>query len=266
MVWKKLQKIIDTINSYYAFAVLLYVGVLYISNHSRVFLFVAVGFTPLIAAWGGYLLHGYLDSRNQKHGFSLVSHNMTYEINGRNQYTLKVLSRVKAQASRMMAYPIGYQWSGSGQGALPILGNPRQKLMGTIEPKERLRGDMTFAPYKEAVSSEDDWSYWFVGFDHALYKGEEADIMYAQNFEDKKKQARPCLYYVVNTSLKKLEMHVKFADGRLPKSVTSSYSNLSDRRHAKPCEGVIFEPELQYASWTIENPKFGRCYRIDWQY
>jgi hypothetical protein len=262
---KKLQKVIDTFNSYYSFALVLYAFVLYTAAHSHVFLFIAIALTPVLTGWGGYLIHGYLSNRNLKHGFKLISNVMNYELLGNNKYLLSFKTDIEAEASRMMTYPIGYQWSGSGDGAVPQLADPKQKLIGVVKEASNEGRSASVMPYKETVSSEGDWNYWFVGFDHALYPGEKAQIRYSQLFEDKQRIAKPCIYYLVNTPMKRLELNVKFPANALPKTVTSSYFKLEDRRHAHTCEGVQYDPEKQWASWVIENPKYGYSYRIDWQ-
>ena len=263
---KKFQKVIDTFNSYYSFALVLYAFVLYAAAHSQVFLFVAIALTPILTAWGGYLIHSYLFDRNLKHGFKVISHAMNYEIVGNNRYKLNIKTDLKAQASRLMTYPIGYQWSGSGDGSLPKLADPQQKLVGVVKHSEVNGESARIIPYRETVSSEGDWNYWFVGFDHALYPGDKVSVNYSQDFEDKKKIAKPFIFCLVNTPMKRLELSVKFPSDALPKSVSSSYSKLADRRHAHNCPGVQFDPEKQWATWIIEKPKFSYSYRIDWRY
>lgn len=265
MDWSKLHKLVEAVNTYYAFAVLMYVAVLYVSSRSHIFLWALLAATPLLAMWTGYLLKSYVDNRNQKHGFRVLSDATTYEIMDHNRYKLHVRTTIKAEANRMMAYPIGYQWTGEGKGMTPMLADPDQKLMGVVLKYDSEKGTAYVEPYKETVSSEDDWNYWFVALGRALYKGDTADIKYSQDFYDPKKKAKPCLYYMVNSKLEKLELNVKFSPNALPARVTGSYFKLNDRRHSYVQKGVAYDPDKQWATWTIDKPKYGYCYRIDWQ-
>ena len=266
MDWTKLHKFVEAINSYYAFAVLMYAAALYVANNSRLFWWVLAAATPLLAGWTGYLIRSYLDARNQKHGFQLLSHAVTYEILPANKYRYRLSACIKAEANRMMVYPVGYQWSGEGAGSVPRLGDKGQYLIGAINKYDVENESAKIAPYKESISSEGDWYYWFIGLSRALYKGETADIKYTQEFSDPKKKAKPYLYHMVNTSIKRLELNVKFPENALPKSVSCSYFKLSDRRRTYSSKGLEYSTDKQLATWVVEKPKFGYCYRIDWQY
>lgn len=265
MDWSKLHKLVEAINTYYAFTVLMYVATLFVLSHSQFFWWGVLALTPVVAAWSGYIFRSYLDGRNHKHGFKLLSQNMTYEIGADAVNTLRYTTQVQAQANRMMVYPVGYQWSGGTEGHVPRIIYPDQKLVGVVERYDAKSNTAKVASYKEVVSSEDDWNYWFVSFDKALYKGDTAIIKYVQEFEDKKHTAKPCLYYLVNTPMKRLELNVKFPANKLPKEVTCSYVKLSDRRKSYPSKGVYFDSDKQWATWIIEKPKYGYCYRIDWR-
>jgi hypothetical protein len=262
---KKVQKLIEAINTYYGFAVLLYVAALYIATHNQFFWWILLGATPFLAGWTGYLLKGHFEDRNLKHGFRVLSNEMFYEILGDDKYRLHFCTKLKAEANRMMVYPIGYQWSGGTEGSVPVLGDPSQSIVGVVNLYDPVTGRTKVSSYKEKVSSESDWNYWFVGFDHALYKGEEVEIVYTQDFSDKKHIAKPWMYYMVNTTTNKLELSVKFPADALPKSVTSSFTKLNDRRKVYPSKGVEYVPEKQWATWVIRKPKLNHVYRIDWQ-
>lgn len=265
MDWSKLNKLVEAVNTYYAFAVLLYVAVIYVSKNSQLFLLILLALTPLIAGWTGYLLHSYMQGRNQKHGFRLLSQVMTYEVRKNNKYFLRYTTTLRAEANRMMVYPIGYQWSGSTQGEVPTILNPEHRLVGVVQQYDPATHSAKVSSHTESVSSEDDWNYWFVGFNKALYKGDVTEIKYAQGFDDKSKLAKPCLYYLVNTPMDTLELNVKFPADQLPTVVTSSCFKLSDRRRSYPGKGLDYNPEKQWATWSIDKPKVGHCYRIDWR-
>lgn len=265
MDWKKVQKLIEAVNTYYGFAVLVYLAVLYIASHNHIFWWALLTLTPVLAGWTGYLLKGYLEGRNLKYGFQVESHEVTYEILGSNRYRYTLSTQVKAAANRLMTYPVGYQWSGEGIGSIPKLPISGQSLLGIISKYNSDTGTAHITPYKEQVSSESDWNYWFVGLDHALYKGETANIKYIQDFYDARKKAKPYLYHMVNTATKKLELNVKFSAENLPTHVSGSYFKLNDRRRTYLAKGVVYNPDTQVATWTISRPKYGYCYRIDWQ-
>lgn len=265
MDWSKLHKLVEAVNTYYAFTVLLYVAVIYVSSHSQIFLWILLALTPVIAGWTGWLLQSYFAGRNEKHGFRLLDHVMTYEVLGGNRYRYSLQARVRAEANRLMVYPVGYQWSGEGPVYLPQIRDKGQHLVGTVENYNSDTAAAHVAPYKEIVASEADWNYWFVGFDRALYRGEIAEIHYTQDFYDAKKKAKPCFYHMVNSSVKKLEMNVRFPADALPTTVTASYFSLKDRRRVHMSKEIEYSPDKQWVTWTVKKPKFGYCYRIDWQ-
>lgn len=266
MDWSKLNKLVEAVNTYYAFAVMMYVAVLYVSKNSQIFLWILFALTPVIAGWTGYLLKSYLESRNEKHGFRLLSNTMTYEVLGADKYRYTLHAVIQAEANRMMVYPVGLQWSGEGIAHMPRLSDPDQYLIGTITKYDREKKLARVAPYKEVVSSESDWNYWFIGLQRALYKGETAEITYSQEFHDLKKKAKPYIYHMVNTSVKQLELSVRFPAEALPVKVTGSYFSLKDRRRIYTSADVQYSPDKQWASWVVKKPKFGYCYRIDWRY
>jgi hypothetical protein len=265
MDWSKLHKLVEAVNTYYAFAVLIYVAVLYVSGNSQIFLWVLFALTPVLAGWTGYLLRSYLSLRNQKHGFRLLSQAMTYEILPNHKYLLKFAISLQSEANRMMVFPVGYQWSGGGHGSIPRILTPGQQLIGVVKDYDTHTNTAHVTAHTENVSSEDDWSYWFVGFNRAMYKGEKTEIKYVQEFVDKQHIAKPCLYYMVNSPMDKLVLNVNFNDGELPQNVTCSYFKLSDRRRSYPSQGMEYDPDKQWATWTIDKPKYGYCYRIDWK-
>lgn len=264
MVLHKLHKFVEIINTYYAFAVLMYVVALYVSSHSQLFWWIIASVTPILAAWSGFLFKSYLDGRNQKHGFKLLSQVMSYEIDDNNLYTLRYTTSLEALANRLMIYPVGYQWSGESEGSIPRILSANHKLVGVINKYDHDSKTAKVRSYSENVPTEEEWDYWFVGFEKALYRGDKALVKYEQEFLDKKRKAKPCLYYVVNTPMEKLELNVKFAKSKMPSRVECSYFKLSDRRKIVKSDGVIFDPEKQWAVWSIEKPKLGYCYRIDW--
>lgn len=260
-VLKKLQKFIEAINTYYAFALLLYAGVLYAASNSTFFFWVVLCATPLIAAWSGYLLRAFIEQRIQRHGFRIVSDSMSYEIGQHHDYTLHYSTHLLAAADHLMMYPICYQWSGSGTEGIPQLANEGQQLLAPLRIGHHRTGP--FEPM--AVSTEGNWHYWFVAFNPPVHKGSEVEIKYSQDFQDKRGTAKPYIYYFVRTSMKKLELSVKFPSDFHPTNVTSSFIKAGDpnRPYRKP--GVIYDADKQWAIWTINKPKRGYYYRIDWQ-
>jgi len=259
-VLKKLQKIIEAINTYYAFALLAYAAVLYIASDSTLFIWALLCLTPVLAAWGGYLLRAFIEHRIQRYGFRILTGSMTYEIGRNHNYTLRYATRLQAEADHLMMYPICYQWSGSGTEGIPQLANEGQQLLAPLHARHRAGA---FEPM--AVSNEGNWHYWFIAFNPPVHKGQEVEIKYTQDFQDKQGTAKPYVYYFVRNSMKKLELSVKFPPEFHPVSVTSSYVKASDpnRPYAKP--GVEYDADKQWATWVIHNPKRGHYYRIDWQ-
>lgn len=148
---------------------------------------------------------------------------------------------------------------------MPLLDNPKQKLIGAVDALDKDTGLAKVGPYKELVSTEGEWCYWLVGLERPVYKGEIVEIGYAQEFYDARKSAKPYLNFIVNSSMKMLELNVKYPDGMLPATVIGNVFRLNDRRHGYPSKDVIFDRDKQGATWVIRSPKFGRPYRIDWQ-
>lgn len=262
---KRLHKAIEAINTYYAFAVLLYVAALYIASHSQYFLWLLIIITPLIAGWTGYIVRTYLDKRNHKFGFRLLALSMSYEIIDQKHYKLRFSIKIKAASNRMMVYPVGYKWTGTGKASIPMLKNASQKILGVVSDPDAINGIAKVGPYEEMVSSEGDWCYWLVGLEKPLYKGEIAEIHYTQDFYDAKRTAKPYMNFMVNSTMQKLELNVKYPESMMPQKVSGSVFNLNDRRHAHPSADVTFDPDKKWATWTIEKPKLGRSYRINWQ-
>ncbi len=265
MDWSKLHKLVEAINTYYAFAVLMYVVVLYVSGHSQLFFWLFIALTPLLTAWSGYLLNSYLGLRQQRHGFKMVSNVMTYEILGNNRYILRYALTLKAIADHLISYPIGYQWTGDGSESLPTITGEGQQLIGVIRQYDPETATAKVGPYQEILPYEREWHYWLVGLNPPVNHGETVEIKYHQAFHDKKKVAKPSLYYMVKNPMKRLELSVKFPVDDLPKHVSGSYIKPSDPRVSHRTEGVRYEPDKQWATWVIEKPRTGYTYRIDWK-
>lgn len=261
---KKLRKLIEAINSYYSFAVLLYAAALYAASHSRLFLWVLAGTTPLLAGWTGYLLNSYLQSRNYRQGFKIVSDVMTYEINSKHRSTLRYSTELKAGANHLVVYPIGYQWTGDGEESVPQITKPGQQLLATTERLDRKNTSANLAPYNLTGSTEGEWHYWFVAFNPPVHMGDTVHIRYQQEFNDKAGTSKPVLYYTVRVPMKRLELNVKFPAGALPKNVTCSFIKPSDPSRPRKSSGVKYDPDKQWATWVIDKPKKGYCYRIQW--
>lgn len=263
MDWNKLHKFVETINTYYAFAVLLYVAILYVASHSQLFWWILLALTPLIAGWTGFIFKSYLLLRNTRHGFKLLSDVMTYEVKGMHRYTLRYKTTLKAVNNHILSYPLGYQWTGEGEESIPIIKTPNYQLGGIIRQKPD--GSVTVEPYKEVISSQGEWHYWFIGLNPAAYKNDIVELNYEQDFYDRKKKAESCLFYPIKHPMNKLELNVKFSMEALPKKVSCSYIKLSDPRRIRHGKGMQYDPDKQWATWVIDNPKKGYCYRIDWQ-
>jgi len=259
----KVQKLIEAINTYYAFVVLVYAAAVYVARHNHLFFWLAAAATPLLAGWTGYLLHSFVQRRYQRYGFRVLEDTMTYELIDRQRSRLRFAPKLRADADHLIVFPISYQWSGDGKESVPELLSQGQQLMGVIHGKAD--GTVQATPYEEIVASEGRWKYWLIGLKKPAYKGDIVEVAYQQHFFDGKKHAKPELYYKVRTPMRFLELNVKFAADMLPDTVSGSYSKPSDPRHEYASEGVDYDPNKQWATWRIENPKRGYCYRIHWQ-
>lgn len=265
MGWKRLQSIIDTFNSYYSFALVLYAAILYVSSHNHLFLFIALGLLPVLAAWGGYLIRGYLTLRNQRYGFKIISDKMTYEIVNKTRFKLAFNTKIQAEIDHVFIYPFGHRWSGKGEESTPKLIGSGLQLLGVVQGASEYDDKAIVGPYIERLTSEEDWRYWMAALEKPLYKGETADIRYAQSFVDEASSARQYINYFVRTPMKRLELNVKFPNGSIPKTVKLSYYKRNDMRHAYEADGLVFDPDRQWVTWVINKPKKGYCYNISWK-
>lgn len=261
---QKIQKWVEAINNYYAFGVLVYGVALYATSHSQLFWWVVGIATPLLTGWTGYLAKSAVEQRNQRHGFRVVSDAMTYEINSNKKYTLRYNTEVKAGVDHLMVYPIGYRWSGHGDEGLPKISGKGQRLMAGVKHLNK-NGTATIAPYDASVSTDGDWHYWFIAINPPALKDDIIQIKYAQEFYDKKGQARTYVRYFVRVPMKRLELNVKFPSKVLPATIVGSYIKPSDPSRRFVASGVEYNPDRQWATWTIDKPKKGYCYQIHWE-
>lgn len=259
---RKIRKWVDTINTYYAFALLLYALILFIARHSNIFLAFLLVTLPPLACWTGFLLRSYVDRRNQRYGFKMVSDSMTYEIRKDHRYVLRYSTKLQAAGDHLMTYPIGYQWTGAGkQGPPKVLAKKQQTLAVVHRAKN---GTEKTTPYKSADSTDGEWHYSFVAFNPPVHKGEVVYIDYSQEFHDKKHRAKPILYYFVRIPMKRLELTVTFPASALPKDVVGSYIKPSDPSRPFLKRGVRYNKGKRWATWVINKPKRGYCYRLTW--
>jgi hypothetical protein len=264
MDWKRFSKFVDAINSYYSFALVVYAAILYVSGHNHVFLFIALGVTPLLAGWGGYILRGYLQNRNQRFGFKLVSDKLTYEIRPNNSYRLSYRTKLKGCTDHLLVYPVIHKWTGKGMESTPQVAGQGQYLLSMIDKTALAKHELKLEPYISNESADGDWQMWFVAFNPAIQKGDTVEVDYSQEFFDKKKSAKPMLYYVARIPMKRLELNVKFTDGSMPKKVRATVIKPTDTNLPHEMSGVIFDPDKQLITWVIHNPKRGYCYRLNW--
>jgi hypothetical protein len=65
--------------------------------------------------------------------------------------------------------------------------------------------------------------------------------------------------------MQRLELNVKFNKKTLPNKVTSSIIKPSNPERPFAKTGVEYSRDKQWATWVIDNPKRGYCYRIHWE-
>lgn len=262
---QKIQKWVEAINTYYAFAVIVYPLILFATQHSQVFLWIFAITTPLLAAWSGFLFKSFLERRHERHGFRTISDEMTYEIEGRHHATLRFHTTLKAATDYLMVYPIGYQWTGDGEEAVPKVTGKNQALLAHVAPHNKKLGALKMIPYEtDSVSADAGWHYWFIALNPPVYKGDIVEIKYEQEFQDKKKRAKPYIGYFVRTPLKQLRLNVRFPEKMPTQIVSAVFFKPSDPNHPIILQGIDYDPDKQWATLVIEKPKKG-CYRIQWQ-
>jgi hypothetical protein len=261
---KRFQKLAEAINTYYAFSVLIYATVLYLSRHSHLLFWSTLALAPLLAGWTGFLFRSWWEERTQRHGFQVVSDVMTYEIRDNHKYILRYATKLKAQVNHLMVYPIGYQWTGRGKESIPEVTGNGQQLLALVKRQADKKDTVKIAASRVTANTDGDWHYWFVALNPPVHRGETVDIRYAQTFYDTAGAPKPYLYYFVRTSMQRLELNVKFPAGHLPTKVVGSYIKLSDPRRPYEAKGVQYDPQKQWATWVVEKPKKGYCYRIEW--
>lgn len=265
MVWfKRLGSWAETVNTYYEFALLALAAALFAMRHTRVVELVVAIALPFLAGWSGYLIRAMLDQRDNRGGFRLVSNIMSYEIGKNNTYVLRYVTKLRATSDHLMVYPIGYQWTGSGEEGVPKVTGPGQQLLGPV--RRNARGTATKAvPYEStAVSADDHWHYWFVVFNPPLDANDVVDVRYTQEFRDKRRTAKPYLYYVVRVPMERLELRVKFPTRAVQVNITASFIKPSNPLKAYVAKGMHYDAESRTASWIIEKPKKGYSYRLHW--
>jgi hypothetical protein len=266
MELNKFQNVVNAVNSYYGFAIIIYAVALFLTGHGHLFWWAFIILTPILCAWGGYLLKPVVDRRVQRYGFRLLSDVMSYEISPNHKYTLRYTTKIKAEMDRLFVYPLSHQWTGSGEDeAAPVLSGSNQYLMGLVKDDHLKDHPQSIEPYELTLGSSGDWQFWFVAFNPPLHKGNTAEIKYSQVFHDPDGSAKPCLYYIVRTaSMKSLELNVKFPKNSAPKNVTASYTKPSNSTKFYKIKNFRYDHEKQWAILQIDNPKKGCCYRIDW--
>jgi hypothetical protein len=258
---EKIPKFVDLINSYYSFVLLVYALVLYAASHTHLFKYVFVIVTLALAGWLGYIIKGFLEQRNQRYGFKVLSNVMSYDVGRNDKYTLRFHTKIRAESDHLFVYPVGHQWTGGGQEVPPKVTGEGQTLLANIEKNGEVE---RVVPYRLTETTEGEWQYWFVALNPPLQKGETADIKYSQVFHDTSKTAIPSLYYYVRTSTKRLELNVTFPANSGTKKITATYAKLTDGMRPYVSNAVVYDPDKRLATWTIENPKKGYCYRISW--
>lgn len=257
---KKVNQWIDTINNYYAFALLVYTAALFVAGYTNLFFAVFITATPVIAGWSGYLLKGYIDKRNLLHGFRVESNIITYEVNQSHRYILHYDMKLKAGRDHRMMYPITYQWSGSGEESIPKLKSKHMRLMVPYQTSRKSPATGL------SLGSDSNWKYWFIALDPPAHKDDSVSIDYSQDFYDKKGKALPQLYYVVRVPMKRLVLNVSFAKGLEPRRVACSYTKPSRFDRQYESTGVEYDRTRRWATWTINNPKVGYHYKISWDF
>lgn len=257
---KKINDWIGAINNYYAFALLMYGAALYISSQSQMFVIVFMIATPVIAGWGGYLLKSFIDRRTLRHGFKVRSELMEYQIKPNRRYTLRYNTKLEARVDHSMVYSYSYQWTGDGDEAIPKVQGKGLQLMSPISASRKL------AAYRiSSDSTTGDWRYWFIAINPPVHRNDVIEINYIQDFYDKKNRARPYLYYFIRIPLDRLTLSVSFPKGDAPKRVSCSYIKPSSPNRPYETTGVEYDTTKNWATWTIDNPKLGYCYRIHWE-
>jgi hypothetical protein len=261
MDFKRLQKWMNSVNGYYAFALLLYGIGLYLFRHSNLIVWLVALVVPLLTGYLGYMTNSFLIDRHEAFGFTITSVTMTYELLGNSKYLLRYTLQLKARRDRLMVYPLNHIWTGAGVEGLPRLTNKGQQLLGTVQPDGK--GGVMVAPYVDS-RTDGEFKYWFAAFDPPIHRGESVEIKYHQEFKDTEGRAKPWLYYTVRTSIKQLELSVKYPADALPNTVRSGYFRLADRRRVYPTNGVRYDRDKQWATWSIQRPRARRGYQIDW--
>jgi hypothetical protein len=262
---RKIMKWMETVNTAYTFALVVSGVVFFVVRQSHFAPWIGAAFVLCLAGWGGYLLNEYRVRRSVRYGFTLRDVTMTYEINGNNRYKLKYLTKIKAATSHLMMYPIAYQWTGNGGESIPKVMGAGQRLLAPVKGRVDKHYVAKVVPYIMKRTSTGAWHYWFIAFDPPVHQGDEVTLNYAQDFHDIKGEAEPYLYYFVPTSMKRLELNVKFPAHAKPQKVVSEYIKPSDPSRPYAKAGVEYNPDKLWATWVINNPKKGYCYRIHWQ-
>lgn len=264
-ITKKLVKWMEMVNTTYAFAVLIAAIAVFIARHSKLALWIAVCVGPILGAWGGYLIKAYIERRNYLFGFKLRKVTMSYEIGNNHRYKLHYAGTIQAITNHSMVYPIGYQWTGSGEESVPKLTSKGQYLLAPVQGKIGREKMAKVVPYIVNRAANGDWRYWFIALNPPIDKGDEVTIKYSQEFNDKKGIAKPYLYYNARVPFDHLELNVKFPAGHRPNKIVGEYIKPSDPHRPFLQAELTYDPEKLWISWVVERPKKGYWYRIRWE-
>jgi hypothetical protein len=263
MVSKFLSSLVNTVNAYYSFALIIYVAFIYATRHNHFFIWIIIAATLSMAAWGGYTIHSLMQQRIQRYGFRTIKDSMTYDVSKPSRHILRYSTEIKAEADHLFVYPIAHQWTGSGAEEMPTVSEPGQQVLAQVNTIDKAEGPKV-GPYRLTMASGGEWQYWFVAFNPPMQKGDTALVKYSQAFNNADHTAKPCLYYYVSRSMARLELTVKFPPNEKTKAITAHFFKPSDNRRPFTIKDAHYDPDNHTANWVIDHPKKGYCYQINW--
>jgi hypothetical protein len=113
--------------------------------------------TIALAVWIGFAARTFYERRTQRRGFRVVSDVMTYEVGRHNKYVLRYKTTIEAKADHLIVYPLGHQWTGSGQESMPQVIGKGQTILAQIKPPEHNQDTLHIVPYILTNPVDGDW-------------------------------------------------------------------------------------------------------------
>jgi hypothetical protein len=211
------------------------------------FVLVAVGSVAIAAPCGAFL-HRFLFRRKEvPQGYKWGKAVYVYSVDrdDKRQQRQDVSISIIARRDNLSMFESRFRWTGRGESKI-TLESDDQELLGPL-------------------ASYDGWQYYYVHLNHPLLFGEEAKIDFVQEFYDEEEAFRPVLSKHVREDMDSLTLRVVFngdmpAEGKVEALERSAHRNDQIMRRHK----LEYDKVTKSVTFTVNSPKKGRIYAIEW--